>query len=149
MVRVQAEPIRGEDVQRVVGSTVDGATVLFLGTVRDHNRGRKVLRLEYQAYPKMAEAEMAKIVEESKRRFGISQMAMVHRTGELEIGDVAVAVAVSAAHRAEAIEACRFAMDTLKQTVPIWKKEFFEGGEDWIEDQPNSSSSRSSSSNPR
>ncbi len=149
MVRLQAERIRGADLLSAVGSDEDGAIVLFLGTVRLHNRGREVIHLEYEAYPAMAESEMARIVSQARRRYAVSEMALVHRTGTLRIGEVAVGVAVAAPHRAAALEACGFAIEELKRTVPIWKKEVFQGGEVWIEDHPKSSSSRSSSSIPR
>ena len=149
-VRIQAE----DDSKRTtccaaVGSDEDGAVALFLGRVRVHNQGRRVLHLEYQAYAGMAESEMRKIADEARRRFPITVLALVHRTGRLEIGEVSVAVAVAAPHRGAAFDACRFAIDALKSTVPIWKKEVFEGGEVWIEDQPNSCSQSSSSSIPR
>jgi molybdopterin synthase catalytic subunit len=149
LVRLQAERIRGADLLSAVGSDEDGAIVLFLGTVRLHNRGREVIHLEYEAYPAMAESEMARIVNQARRRYAVSEMALVHRTGTLKIGEVAVGVAVAAPHRAAALEACGFAIEELKRTVPIWKKEVFQGGEVWIEDQPKSSSSRSSSSMPK
>ena len=149
MVRLQAEEIRSDDLLAAVGSAEDGAVVLFLGTVRRHNLGREVIHLEYEAYPAMAESEMTKIVREARRRYAVSEMALVHRTGTLKIGEVAVGVAVAAPHRAAAFLACGFAIEELKRTVPIWKKEVFQGGEVWIEDQPKSSSSRSSSSIPK
>ncbi len=109
----------------------DGALAVFVGTVRDHHRGRKVLHLEYSAYPEMAEKEMAAIEREALETFEIRELQMVHRVGRLELGEASVAVVVAAAHRAAAFEACRFVIDTLKERVPIWKKEFFEGGEAW------------------
>lgn len=133
MVRLQSEPIRVEELLAAVRGDEDGAVALFVGTVRVHNVGRRVLHLEYDVYPGMAEAEMAKIEREAIRQFGVSRAGIVHRTGRLEIGEISVAVAVAAPHRAEALDACRFAIDTLKATVPIWKKEVFDGGEVWIE----------------
>lgn len=133
MIRLQTDPIRVEELFAAVAARGDGAVALFLGTVRDENRGRKVLRLEYQAYEEMARLEMERVGEQARERFPISRLAIAHRTGTLEIGDVSVAVAVAAPHRAEALEACRFVIDTLKRTVPVWKKETFEGGEVWIE----------------
>ena len=134
MVRMQDEPIRVEDLITAVRGDGDGAVALFLGTVRNHNAGRRVLRLEYSAYAEMAEGQMAAIEEQASSRFNISRVALVHRQGRLEIGEASVGVAVSAPHRAEAFEACRFIIDTLKKKVPIWKKEFFEGGEQWVEE---------------
>jgi MoaE-MoaD fusion protein len=109
-----------------------GAIATFIGTTRDHSRGRNVTRLEYDAYPEMAEAEMKRIGDLVKERHGVTQVAIAHRTGVVPIGEASVMIAVSAPHRGAALEACRDAIDTLKQTVPIWKKEVFEGGEEWI-----------------
>jgi len=133
VIRLQRETIRVEELLEAVGSPRDGAVSLFVGIVRDNNRGRRVLHLEYEAYAEMAEVEMRKLADEAAARFEISAVALVHRTGRLEIGEASVAVAVAAAHRAAACDACRFVIDTLKRTVPIWKKEFFEGGQVWIE----------------
>lgn len=133
MARLQNEPIRAEDLVASVRSDADGAVALFLGMVRNENAGRRVLYLEYEAYPAMAEAEMARIERDAVERFGASGVLIVHRCGRLAIGEVSVAVAVACPHRAQAIEACRFAIDTLKRSVPIWKKEHFEGGAVWIE----------------
>jgi molybdopterin synthase catalytic subunit len=134
VVRLQDEPIRVEELIREVRGDGDGAVALFLGTVRDHNAGRRVLQLEYSTYAEMAQGEMASIEREAKSRFDISRVAVVHRQGRLEIGEASVGVAVSAPHRSAAFDACRFVIDTLKKKVPIWKKEFFEGGEHWVEE---------------
>jgi molybdopterin synthase catalytic subunit len=115
-----------------VASPRAGAIATFLGTTRDHSRGRDVVRLEYDAYPEMAEDEMRRIAETLRQRYDIVGVAMAHRVGEVPIGEASVAIAVSAAHRAAAMDACREAIDTLKQTVPVWKKEVFRGGEEWI-----------------
>lgn len=132
MVRLQEEPIRiGSLVEEVRGDQ-DGAIAVFVGSVRDHHEGRRVLWLEYQAYAPMAETEMARVERQALDRFGVSRVALVHRTGRLEIGEASVVVAVAAPHRREALEACRFVIDTVKKTVPIWKKEFFEGGSAWV-----------------
>ena len=133
MVRLQHEPIRAEELIAEVRQDADGAVALFLGTVRNRNRGRNVLHLEYTAYAEMAVGEMLRIEEQARARFDVQRLALVHRTGKLEIGETSVADAVAAAHRAAAFDACRFVIDTLKRTVPIWKKEVFEGGEVWIE----------------
>jgi molybdopterin synthase catalytic subunit len=110
-----------------------GAIVTFEGAVRDHARGKRIRYLEYDAYPEMAEQEMAKIAAEVERRWQSDRVALVHRIGRLEIGEVSVVVAVSCPHRAEAFEACHYAIDTLKATVPIWKKEVAEDGAEWVE----------------
>ena len=133
VIRLQTEAIRVEELLEAVGSGADGAVALFLGVVRDNNRGRRVLHLEYEAYAEMAETEMNELVRQAEQRFEISAVALVHRTGRLEIGEASVALAVAAPHRGAAFDACRFVIDTLKRTVPIWKREFFEGGDVWIE----------------
>jgi molybdopterin synthase catalytic subunit len=135
VVRIQSEAIVPDEVLAAVRGDRDGAEVLFVGAVRNHNEGRRVQYLEYHAYPAMAEQEMAKLRDQAFERFEISEVAIVHRTGRMEIGDAAVAIAVAAPHRAPAFDACRWIIDTLKQTVPIWKKEFFEGGEVWVEEE--------------
>lgn len=113
-----------------------GGIVQFVGTVRNQTTGKTVLRLDFEAYEPMAIAEMTKIAEEAIRRFGIKKIAIHHRIGLLEIGELPVIIAVSAAHRKAAFQACEFAIDTLKETVPIWKKEFFEDGEVWVSATP-------------
>jgi molybdopterin synthase catalytic subunit len=136
MVRLQAGSI---DVAALLSETRgdgDGAIALFLGTVRNFNAGRRVLFLEYEAYPGMAEREMEQIAAEALSRFGVTQVAIVHRVGRLEIGDVSVAVVVAAPHRAAAMDACRFAIDAVKVSVPIWKREHGDGGAVWIEGAP-------------
>ena len=123
------------DLDAVVAQVADpaaGAIATFVGTTRTHSRGRTVVHLEYDAYPEMAESEMARIADEVKARHEILHVAMAHRTGDVPIGEASVVIAVSAAHRGPAMDACREAIDTLKQTVPVWKKEVFEGGEEWI-----------------
>lgn len=136
MVRLQDGSI---DVAALLSETRgdgDGAIALFLGTVRNLNAGRRVLFLEYEAYPGMAEREMERIAAEALSRFGVTQVAIVHRVGRLEIGDVSVAVVVAAPHRAAAMDACRFAIDAVKVSVPIWKREHGDGGAVWIEGAP-------------
>ncbi|MBK7872040.1 MAG: molybdenum cofactor biosynthesis protein MoaE [Saprospiraceae bacterium] len=113
-----------------------GAVDVFIGTVRDHTQGRKVVRLEYEAYEPMAISEMRKIAEAAIHRWPVQRIAIHHRIGTLQIGDAAVVIAVSTPHREEAFEACKWIIDTLKQTVPIWKKEIFEDGEVWVAAHP-------------
>ena len=132
-VRVQADPLDLAALLALVQAPSLGGVAVFLGTVRDHHAGRAVVRLEYEAYPEMAEAEMRKIAEEAKGRFGVARIAVAHRTGRHEIGETSVAVVVGSAHRREALEACRFVIDTLKRTAPIWKRELYEDGAAWIE----------------
>lgn len=125
------EPIRVDAVLDAVRHPGAGAVVLFLGTVRDHSRGRAVERLEYEAYDALARSEMAAIAAQAAERWGV-RMAIVHRLGEVPIGEISVAIAVAAPHRRDAFEAGRFAIDTLKQRVPIWKKEVWTGGAEWV-----------------
>lgn len=136
ILKITREPLDDAAVaalERAIEDTGDGGVVTFRGIVRDNSRGKRIRYLEYDAYPEMAEQEMAKIAAEVERRWQTSHVAMVHRTGRLEIGECSVVVAVACGHRAEAFEACRYAIDTLKTTVPIWKKEVAEDGEEWIE----------------
>jgi molybdopterin synthase catalytic subunit len=130
---LQETAIRAAEMVEAVAQDGAGAVTLFVGTVRDHNSGRRVRYLEYHCYPKMARSEMARLEALALERFEISGVALVHRTGRLEIGETSVAIAVAAAHRDDAFRACRFLIDTLKKTVPIWKKEFYEGGDRWVE----------------
>ena len=125
----------GAVIARVAGPGMGGITV-FIGAVRDHARGREIRHLEYEAYPEMAEQEMDRVADEAATRWPGARVAIAHRTGHLEIGDVAVVVAAAAPHRAEAFAACRFAIDTLKERVPIWKKEFASDGEYWVDERP-------------
>jgi molybdopterin converting factor subunit 1 len=131
-VSIGREPIEVEALERAVADPAAGATVTFAGTTRNGNAGRRVLHLEYEAYEPMALNEMRKLMREAGERFKIVRIAIQHRIGFVAIGEISVAIAVSAAHRAEAFEACRFAIDRLKEVVPVWKKEYFEGGEVWI-----------------
>ena len=126
--------VEDEVVARVTGPDA-GGVVTFVGNVRDHARGRSIRYLEYEAYPEMAELEMQKIADEAGKRWPGTRVAIAHRTGHLEIGEAAVVIVAAAPHRAEAFEACRFAIDTLKQTVPIWKKEVSTDGEHWVDDR--------------
>jgi molybdopterin synthase catalytic subunit len=134
LVRLVREPI---DVAALAErSDADGAVCLFVGVVRNENRGRPVLRLEYEAYEEMARPLMEEIAAETGRRFPVTEVRLVHRLGTLEIGEASVVVAVSSPHRAEAFAACRFAIDTLKAQVPIWKKELYADGSEWLDGTP-------------
>lgn len=134
MFRVTEDEITAQMVIGAVEHPSAGAIVTFLGTVRDHSQGKRVLYLEYDAYPEMAEMTLRQIGEEIRERWGLDRVAIVHRVGRLEIGEASVAIAVAAPHRAEAFEACRYAIDRLKEMVPIWKKEVWEGSEHWVEE---------------
>ena len=133
MFRITEDEITAQMVIEAVEHPAAGAIATFLGTVRDHSQGKRVLYLEYDAYPAMAEKTLRQIGEEIGERWGLYRVAIVHRVGRLEIGEASVAIAVAAPHRAEAFEACRYAIDRLKEIVPIWKKEVWEGGEYWVE----------------
>ncbi|MDH5610209.1 MAG: molybdenum cofactor biosynthesis protein MoaE [Cyclobacteriaceae bacterium] len=113
-----------------------GGIVVFVGTVRNETRGKAVLQLEFECYEKMAVKELKKIAAEATSRWNLLKMVIHHRTGRVPIGEEAVIIAAAAPHRKEAFQACEYAIDTLKQTVPIWKKEFFEDGEVWVSAHP-------------
>ena len=130
--RLSDGPLSLDEVVREVASDEAGAVATFVGTTRAHSRGRTVIRLEYEAYEGMAEAAMAAIAEELRQRYTLIGCAIHHRTGVVEIGEPSVVIAVSSAHRADALSACRDAIDALKLRVPLWKKEIYEGGEQWI-----------------
>lgn len=133
MYKITPEVISEVDVREVVESPESGAIVLFLGTVRNNTDGRKVKHLEYEAYAPMAEKKMEEIGEEINEKWGIRNVAIVHRVGKLEIGEVSVAVGVASPHRRNGFEACQYAMDRLKQIVPIWKREVWEDGDaEWV-----------------
>jgi molybdopterin converting factor subunit 1 len=127
------EAIQTEPAVRALRRGEDGAVLAFEGVVRNQTRGRKTMYLEYEAYEEMALAELEKLAAEALDKFKIRDVAMVHRLGRLEIGETSVLIAVASAHRAAAFEACRWLIDTLKRTVPIWKKEFFEDGAVWAD----------------
>jgi molybdopterin synthase catalytic subunit len=131
MVRLQREPIDLATLHAV--SPADGALCLFVGVVRNENGGKAVLRLEYEAYEEMALPMMADIESETRGRWAVTEVKIVHRLGPLSIGEASVAVAVASPHRAEAFAACRHAIDTLKAKVPIWKKEFYADGSLWLQ----------------
>ncbi len=133
MFRITNDRIDAEELSAAVARPEAGGIAVFLGVVRDNNLGRRVGHLEYDAYPEMAERQMAAIAAEIAERWPVSAVAMLHRVGRLEIGEASVGIAVSSPHRKEAIEACHYAIDRLKQTVPIWKKEVWDNGEEWIE----------------
>lgn len=126
-------PIDPQAALSAVGSEQDGAVLLFLGTVRNHNEGREVSSLHYEAYPEMAESELRSILEEAVVQFGTDRIAAFHGLGTLAIGDVSVAVAVSSPHRGQAFDCGRWIMEELKVRLPIWKKEgYVEGDEGWV-----------------
>jgi molybdopterin synthase catalytic subunit len=136
IVRITRDPLDAEAVrvlEEAITTQGDGGVVTFQGVVRDNARGKQVRSLEYDAYIEMAEQQMAQIAAEVEARWEDSTVALVHRIGRLEIGECSVVVVVACPHRGEAFEACRYAIDTLKSTVPIWKKEIYADGEEWVE----------------
>jgi len=133
MYRLTAEPLSADALAEAVTVPEAGGVCVFLGVVRNNNAGRPVVALEYEAHAPMAEAKLKEIGETVYRRWpDVKQVAMAHRIGRLAIGEASVVIAVSAAHRRDAFEACHFAIDRLKETVPIWKREIFEDGAVWV-----------------
>jgi molybdopterin synthase catalytic subunit/molybdopterin converting factor small subunit len=130
--KLQSEPLSLDAVVDEVRSAQAGAIATFVGTTRVQSRGRAVLHLDYEAYEEMAEEVMSEIAAELKARYDVCDIAIHHRTGRVEIGEASVAIAVSAPHRQDALAACKDAIDRLKERVPLWKKEVYEGGEEWI-----------------
>lgn len=132
-IQITREPL---DRNALVASVTDpgtGGIVVFEGVVRDNARGKQVRYLEYDVYPEMAVQQIREILAEAERRWNVDRVAVAHRIGRLEIGEASVIIVVATPHRAEAFEACRYIIDTLKTTVPIWKKEVAMNGEEWVE----------------
>jgi molybdopterin synthase catalytic subunit len=133
MIRLTTDPIDAQALTEQVRRPDCGAVVTFLGTVRDLTDGRVTVALDYEAYPGMAEKKMAEIEADTRSLWPVGAMMMVHRLGHLEVGEVSVAVAVSCPHRGQAFDACRYAIDRLKELVPIWKKEnWADGSTEWV-----------------
>ena len=135
-IKISSETLNIQSCINWVMLPESGGIDVFIGTVRNATKGKSVLRLEFEAYEKMAIAEMEKIAAHTLERWPVQRLLIHHRTGVLAVGEVPVIIAVSAAHRDAAFEACRYVIDTLKQTVPIWKKEVFEDGEVWVAAHP-------------
>lgn len=135
-IKITTEPLNLAECQQFVEDDSVGGIVHFVGTVRNNTKGNTVKFLDFEAYEPMAVKEMTKIGEEAILKFNVHKVAIHHRIGKLEIGEIPVIIAVSSAHRIAAFQACQYAIDTLKQTVPIWKKEFFEDGEVWVSATP-------------
>jgi molybdopterin synthase catalytic subunit len=132
MAEFRAEPLSVDEVRSAVADPAAGAIALFVGTVRDHDHGRPVSELSYSAHPS-GESQLRAVAEKVAARFPVRALAALHRTGDLDIGDVAVVVAASADHRDEAFRACRALIEEVKQTVPVWKRQLFDGGEsEWV-----------------
>lgn len=132
-IELTRAPIAAEEIVAGLKAPADGAVVVFDGIVRDHSGGQRTLYLDYEAYEPMARRKMEEIAAELRARWTVDRVALVHRLGRLQIGETSVLIAVSAAHRADAFEACRHAIEQLKRTVPIWKKEYFADGAVWVE----------------
>jgi molybdopterin synthase catalytic subunit len=128
-----SEPLDLAVLLRAIEAPDVGGVTTFLGVVRDHNQGRKVLHLVYESYDALAERALARILAEAREHWPATRLAIQHRTGKLVIGEASVAIAAASPHRADAFAACRYAIERVKQIVPIWKHEYFEGGDVWIE----------------
>ncbi|WP_299581554.1 molybdenum cofactor biosynthesis protein MoaE [Mucilaginibacter sp.] len=135
-IEIFSSPLNIQSAIDWVMSPESGGIDVFIGTVRNATKGKRVIKLEFEAYEPMAIAEMEKIAKQAFEKWPVQKVLIHHRTGVLEVGEVPVVIAVSAAHRAAAFDACRYIIDTLKQTVPIWKKEIFEDGEVWVAAHP-------------
>lgn len=133
IIQLTREPLNRDALVAAVSHPSVGGIVVFEGVVRDNARGKNVRYLEYDVYEEMAQQQIATIIEEARQRWSLENVAVAHRFGRLEIGEASVIIVVATPHRAEAFEACRYLIDTLKNTVPIWKKEVATNGEEWVE----------------
>ena len=132
MIKITSEPLNPEEITAQVRRDSNGAVITFLGTTRDFSEGRNVEYLEYEAYQPMAENMLQQIADELREKWGIDDFAVAHRVGRVDIGEISLVVALSSPHRQQAFEAGQYVVDRIKQLVPIWKKEAFEGGEVWV-----------------
>ncbi|MCS7207747.1 MAG: molybdenum cofactor biosynthesis protein MoaE [Dehalococcoidia bacterium] len=132
MLLITYDPLNPEAITHLVRHPSNGGVVTFLGTTRNHTNGRRVVYLEYEAYIPMAQRKLAQVVEEARQRFGVPHVAVAHRLGRLEVGEISLVVAVGSPHRREAFAAIAYIVDRIKQDVPIWKKEVFEDGAVWV-----------------
>ena len=135
MIHITSEPLNPEHITNIVKKNSNGAVLTFLGTTRGFSEGRNVLYLEYEAYQPMAQNMLLQIKSDVNAQWDIEDMAIAHRIGHLDVGDISLVVAIGSPHRKEALEASEYAIDRIKQIVPIWKKEVFEGGEEWLGDE--------------
>jgi molybdopterin synthase catalytic subunit len=135
-IRITRGKIDSQKIADALKRPADGACAIFEGIVRDHSRGRQTLYLDYEAYEPMALTQMQHLASQAIQKFRVRDVAIIHRLGRLEIGETSVLIAVASAHRAAAFDACRWLIDTLKQTVPIWKKEYFQDGAVWADGEP-------------
>jgi len=136
VIALCTEPIQPERWIKAAKHGEDGAVVVFDGIVRNNTRGRETLHLDYEAYEEMAKKQMGELASEARARFGVRHVTMIHRLGRLNVGETSVLIVVASAHRAQAFDACRWLIDTLKKTVPIWKKETFADGVVWAAGEP-------------
>lgn len=136
MIEITDQPIDVQNIITTASKKEAGAINTFIGTVRNSTSGNKVIRLEYEAYEPMAVSEIQKIMDQASEHWKLTGYAVSHRVGILTPGEIAVVVAVSTPHRKDSFAACQFIIDTLKQTVPIWKREFFENGDEWVSAHP-------------
>ena len=132
-VAVTSEPLDADSLVTLVDAEGDGAVVTFAGLVRNHNQGRRVQFLEYEAYEPLAVRALQRIVDEARDLWPAARVAVHHRLGRLEIGEASIVIAAASAHRADAFAACRYTIERVKQIVPIWKREYFDGGDVWLE----------------
>lgn len=135
-IKISDQPLNAKIVSDYIDHRQAGGHSLFIGTVRDHAYGKHVIKLDFESYQPMAVKEMQKIAQEALQRWDTIKVAIHHRVGSLAIGEIAVIIGVSAAHRDAAFDACRYAIDTLKETVPIWKREYYEDGDIWVAAHP-------------
>src|SRR5579883_2515407 len=133
IITITHEPLDRAALVAAVSHPSVGGIVVFEGVVRDNARGKQVRYLEYDVYPEMARSKIREFIAEAEQRWGVDRVAVAHRVGRLEIGEASVIIVVATPHRGEAFEACRYIIDTLKTTVPIWKKEVATNGEEWVE----------------
>ncbi|MBI2192577.1 MAG: molybdenum cofactor biosynthesis protein MoaE [Planctomycetes bacterium] len=133
MIEVTRHPIDIEAVTRSAYAETSGAVVTFLGTARQDREGKRLILLEYEAYPEMALKQLEQVRQEILTRWPADQVSMVHRFGPIRVGEASIAIAVSCPHRQQAFEACRYAIDRIKEIVPVWKKEVWEDGSEWVE----------------
>jgi molybdopterin synthase catalytic subunit len=133
LIQLTREPLDRDRLVAAVSHPSAGGIVVFEGVVRDNARGKQVRYLEYDVYEEMAREQIHKIIAEARQHWGVERIAVAHRFGRLEIGEASVIIVVASPHRAEAFDACRYIIDTLKATVPIWKKEVATNGEEWVE----------------
>jgi molybdopterin synthase catalytic subunit len=133
VIQLTRTPLDRDALLAAVSHPSVGGIVIFEGVVRDHARGKQVRYLEYEVYEEMAKSQIRAIIAEAQQRWGVERVAVAHRFGRMEIGETSVIIIVASPHRAEAFDACRYIIDTLKTTVPIWKKEVATDGEEWVE----------------